>query len=56
MDSKMTSINLLAPKTKPLLLPSSFSEACSVRLGLESAVKAEYEMHEGQAHDRLNDV
>jgi len=56
MDSKIRSVNPLTPENEPLLLPSSFSEACRVRLGLESAAKAEYEMREGQAHDRLNDV
>ena len=56
MDSKITSVNPLTPEHEPLLLPSSFSEACCIQLGLESAAKAEYEMCEGQAHDRLNDV
>jgi hypothetical protein len=55
-ESKITSIDYLMPKNEPLLLPSKFSEACRIRLGLQSAAKAEYQIHEGQAHDRLDDV
>ena len=55
-ESKITSVDYSMPETKSLLLPSEFSEACRIRLGLESAAKAEYQIREGQAHDRLDDV
>jgi hypothetical protein len=55
-ESKITSVDYLMPENEPLLLPSEFSEACRLRLGLQSAAKAEYQIREGQAHDRLDDV
>lgn len=55
-ESKITSVDYLMPENEPLLLPSEFSEAYRLRLGLESAAKAEYQIREGQAHDRLDDV
>jgi hypothetical protein len=55
-ESKITSVNPATPEEEPLLLPSSFSEACRSRLGLESAAKVEKELRKGQAHDRLDDV
>ena len=55
-ESKITSVDYLMPENEPLLLPSEFSEAYRLRLGLESAAKAEYQICEGQAHDRLDDV
>ena len=55
-ESKITSVDYLMPEAESHLLPSEFSEACHIRLGLEAAAKAEYQIREGQAHDRLDDV
>ena len=49
-------MDYMQPENEPLLLPSDFPEACRIRLGLVSAAKAEYEIREGRAHDRLEDV
>ena len=46
----------MQPENEPLLLPSNFPETCHIQLGLVSAVKTEYEIHEGQAHDCLEDI
>jgi hypothetical protein len=55
-ESRITSVDYMQPENEPLLLPSDFPEACRIRLGLVSAAKAEYEIREGRAHDRLEDV
>ncbi|KDR67065.1 hypothetical protein GALMADRAFT_1359006, partial [Galerina marginata CBS 339.88] len=55
-ETKITSVDYLMPEKERLLLPSDFQEACRIRLGLQSAARAEYEIREGRAHDCLDEV
>jgi hypothetical protein len=54
LSDELREMDTLTPKTKKVLLPSSFSAPNRDCLGLTSLVCVEYALREGQAHDALH--